>query len=260
MEKDRLGVKGTPDMTATTCARRLLYRRTRAGARLLIRGGLALFCAACSSNSDSSAAGRGAVTLDAAADTPQDSAGGDGGAGGSGTGGGIADSGLSNWALCARGGAGGVDDQCVLEANNCCGQYCSSQPLSSYTAVNVERVAEWQASACSSEPTCSSCTTSIDANYTAVCRGHCVVIDIREDEFGACSSPSECRLRWGAKCCERCDGDAAALVAVSTKWAFDTIVCGTSSCSSTCDPPAYPSDAIADCVNGHCIVSAGHDQ
>jgi len=148
-------------------------------------------------------------------------------------------------------------DYCGLMPLNCCG-YCGDVGLSSYTAIGSARETEWIQAFCTPAPPCLACVTYDNANYKAVCRGgFCRAIDIRTDELSACSVDTDCRLRWGAACCEFCGGTDSSLIAVSTLVSFEQAVCGASvDCTSVlpCTIRPYPVYANATCVSGHCSV------
>jgi hypothetical protein len=183
-----------------------------------------------------------------------------GGMGGIGVGGGAGMGAGGTW----TGGAGGVGtdvttcvagDACVLVPTNCCG-YCSAQTLDRFVAVNAQRAAEFTRQICPNPMPCPACVNYPEPHYTATCRrGHCVAVDVRYDALGACNTSADCRLRWGAECCERCAGDAfgEGLTAVRAS-GFEGAVCGAAFACPDCAIAEYPQAAQATCTDGRCSV------
>ena len=171
------------------------------------------------------------------------------GAGGTSSGGGGSGGGPPDWFAC------GDASQCQLFANNCCGGYCSEQPITGWTAINSSHQADYQAAHCDPAGACPGCIGPPIPNYAAVCRaGQCVAIDVRDDELSACTADTDCVLRWGSGCCQACSGsDANELTAVSKNADFQSAVCG-SAVPPCCAPLPFPSNAHAACANGHCAV------
>ena len=168
--------------------------------------------------------------------------GGTGGTGGTGA--------VYNWELC-KGPA-----ECTLFATNCCGGYCVETPLSGWIPVATESLGVVQNQYCSDPVACPDCIEFEHANYLAVCRNDkCTAIDLRKDSISACSADSDCRLRFGTGCCESCAGQSAQLVAVSTKAQLENEVCAGPGACPPCVPPAYPKEAKATCLTGHCQVT-----
>jgi len=143
-------------------------------------------------------------------------------------------------------------DACVLVPTNCCG-YCSQQPLGMFTAVNARYASDYQATFCGTQVACPPCALYAEPDYTAVCRnGVCEAVDVSSDSLSSCATSSDCTLRWGAECCERCSGDGLTAVRAS---GFDSEVCGGFFGCPDCAIPAYPTSARAACTtDGHCIV------
>jgi len=148
-------------------------------------------------------------------------------------------------------------DACTLVPNNCCG-YCSAQTLAMFTAVNARYVSDYQAAFCGAPVACDACAIYPEASYTAVCRnGSCLAVDVGSDSLSSCTMNSDCTLRWGAECCERCFGNTTTgegLTAVRAS-GFDSEVCGGFFGCPDCAIPAYPTNARAICdINGHCSI------
>jgi hypothetical protein len=98
----------------------------------------------------------------------------------------------------------------------------------------------------------------ITVYVTAVCRmDTCNAIDIRTDELSACSTDSDCTLRWGVNCCELCATDTqnTGLVAVRKTPSYSEALCNPETPCPPCAPPPYPANASAVCNStGHCEV------
>jgi hypothetical protein len=143
-------------------------------------------------------------------------------------------------------------DACALVPNNCCG-YCSAQTLDMFTAVNARYLTDYQATFCGPTVACPPCALYSEPSYTAVCRsGRCMAIDVSSDSLSSCTVNSDCTLRWGAECCERCSGEGLTAVRAS---GFESEVCGGFFGCPDCAIPSYPSNARAVCgTDGHCAV------
>jgi hypothetical protein len=143
-------------------------------------------------------------------------------------------------------------DACALVPNNCCG-YCSAQTLDMFAAVNARYLADYQATFCGPSVACPPCALYSEPNFTAVCRGgRCIAVDVSNDSLSSCSVNSDCTLRWGAECCERCSGEGLTAVRAS---GFDSEVCGGFFGCPDCAIPSYPTNARAVCgTDGHCAV------
>jgi hypothetical protein len=186
--------------------------------------------------------------------------GGSGGSGGSG--------GLTGGSGGAPGGTGGLPEdwlacaeptECQLVENDCCGGYCFEHPLSDYTAINGKHIGDLSGLICSEPVACPGCAGLWShPNYTALCRdGRCSAVDVRNDELSQCVTDADCRLRWGASCCESCGAGAVdQLTALSLLVNLDAALCGSAGgCPLDCVPPPYPAEAIAYCgQNGHCAI------
>jgi hypothetical protein len=170
------------------------------------------------------------------------SPGGSAGAGGTGA--------VYDWQTCA------VPGDCTLLATNCCGGYCSETPISGWIPVNIASVGVVQSQYCMDPVACPDCMNFPHENYIGVCRAQqCVAVDIRTDAISACDLDQDCRLRFGADCCESCYGHPTELVAVRADGQLEQEVCNPQfGACDPCVPPAYPTDAAAECVAGHCQV------
>lgn len=189
------------------------------------------------------------------------SVGGSGGSGGSGaTGGGAGTTGGSagaggsgavyNWEACENPG------ECTLFATNCCGGYCSEEPISGFIPVNESSIGVVENQYCSGDVLCPGCPAIPHPNYVSVCRSkECTAVDIRSDAISACSGDDDCRLRFGSTCCESCGPLPGELIAVNKSGQLESEVCSPfAGACPPCVPPPYPKEAVAQCVGGHCQV------
>jgi hypothetical protein len=191
-------------------------------------------------------------------------AGGVGGGGAAGLGGSSASGGSAATGGGGSGGMGAVYDweackspgDCMLFATNCCGGYCSEEPITGWIPVNIASIGVVQNQYCSEPVGCPDCITFPHENYVGVCRADkCVAIDIRTDEVTSCQLDDECVLRFGSDCCEACNSIIMELVAVRADGKLQQQVCSPlSGACPPCMPPDYPDGAKAQCVAGHCQV------
>ena len=173
------------------------------------------------------------------------------GGGGSGAVGGTGASG--GWTSCTE------SSECTLFANNCCGGYCQATSLSSFTALSWKDVSQFEAQNCSTNVACPDCVSFPQPDYVALCvAGSCTAVDIGQSELSACTSDSDCKLRWGTRCCEDCTPpepfSEQSLTAVSVKADVTGELCGAQP-PPCCAPAAYPKGAVAWCNAGHCDVA-----
>lgn len=136
----------------------------------------------------------------------------------------------------------------------CCPS-CGEPNVGSFVGVKAELAVTYHELMCIDSKGCGLCMPPPHPSFTAVCRqSECTVIDIRSDELSACASNEDCRLRWGALCCESCSGSESNLVAVGKLVDFDQAVCSATSACDSCVLPPYPADRVAVCSAGHCRV------
>lgn len=192
------------------------------------------------------------VALVASACSPDSSLFGTGGTGGSGGtgGGGGRDAGKIDFAACNGPG------QCTLVASGCC-DACGMPQLSGLTAVNKENVPEFKKEVCPEPEQCPGCETKFNPNLFAYCEsGKCVGADMRTDPVSQCHKPADCKLRFGAGCCESCTGTEEQLtsVAINNENDLKSLVCSPGTVCENC-MPQYPMGPIVDCgAEGHCKV------
>jgi hypothetical protein len=139
---------------------------------------------------------------------------------------------------------------CVAISPSCCGA-CEPVEISDRIAVNTARAAERVCGdvACGPCPPLGAGESNTGRYFDADCVDHhCVVIDIRESSVTECTIDSDCRVRIGAECCERCAGEP---VAVSR----NANLCpdGPAACPPCAPiiPPGYGSV----CNAGHCLLT-----
>lgn len=147
---------------------------------------------------------------------------------------------------------------CVLAGAGCCGP-CDTPSLaaSDYIAYNHKFAAQVQLCG---DIACGPCPEPEGESrykyFAAGCVNHrCVVHDLRESAVTTCSRASDCKLRHGSNCCERCGNGADDALAVRADGSFEDLVCGA-------DPPACPPcvpepfEQQAVCDDGRCAVGA----
>ncbi len=150
-----------------------------------------------------------------------------------------------------------VASDCVLAPNGCCG-VCDGPNASAHDFRAINKAYVQQASACANaDVACGPCpqpegdgaTKYLVANCV---NSECIVEDIRTSDATACKSAQDCKLRNGNGCCEGC-GDNQWL-AVRSDGGFESLVCG--DVLPPCDPcvATPPSDARANCSDGHCGI------
>jgi hypothetical protein len=163
------------------------------------------------------------------------------------------------------GGSGGFSacdgpGQCILVEPQCCSS-CAIVSLDKVIAIQAEKAeALKQSLGCGPGTPCPPCIGWIEPNGFGACEGgSCRVEDLRLHAASACQSDGECRLRWGAGCCEACGsfgGPDGGLVALATSGLakLEALVCAPT--ARGCDEcaPSYPAGAAAKCVQGHCQV------
>jgi Kunitz/Bovine pancreatic trypsin inhibitor domain len=146
---------------------------------------------------------------------------------------------------------------CVVTPFACCGE-CEPVSVQSIIAINKSHVADYDNSMGCAAVGCGVCkevppTERTSPNFVATCtRGRCALVDIRETELVACQSNTECKLRMGAGCCERCSDDS--VVALNTGANLRDLVCGDG--APACPPcvPTLPKGYAAFCISGKCQV------
>jgi len=169
--------------------------------------------------------------------------------GGSGTGdGGKGDSGI-DWGACAGPGA------CVPVLKGCCGP-CGMPELDSFAGVNAAHVAAFKAETCPVPMPCPKCPTMENPNIAARCvNSRCEAFDVRKvPDYSACAFDSDCRLRGGLTCCERCSSDGPwVAVNVSSEPALKGALCIPNTACPPCIP-VPPAGMRAICSKGVCGV------
>ncbi len=181
---------------------------------------------------------------------PAGGAGGSAASGGSGGGGAGGSAAATSFDDCTDAG------QCVLFAKNCCGSYCNDVPISAYLPINGSFIQQVTAAQCVEPVGCPDCISMEQPNYFAACRANeCVAVDLRTDALSACNSSAECRLRWGASCCESCSQDTNQIVALNQNASLEQEVCDPlAGACPPCVPQPFPADVAAECISGQCQV------
>jgi hypothetical protein len=182
----------------------------------------------------------------------------DDGSGGAGASGGAGGAG-------ATGGSGGTDfaacngpGQCMVAIPGCCG-VCGQPTLADVEPINRVQGEAFFHATCpdpEGEP-CPGCPSAPNPALFAFCseQDRCVAADWNEHPLNSCEQASDCRLRVALDCCE-CGGSLAELVAVPVDGAaLSQLICPAD--RPPCPPcaPEYPPEAMADCVEGRCVVT-----
>jgi hypothetical protein len=148
--------------------------------------------------------------------------------------------------------------QCVLVFNTCCGT-CGLPELSDYVAINQDKASVFRDGLCFGIEGCPACGAQENPNLFAFCdNGTCAKADVRTHAVSACDVDSDCRLRYGAGCCEStCSGSEEQLTAVNTsqETTLTGLVCGGDGFACDACVPQYPLDAAPVCLSGHCSVA-----
>jgi hypothetical protein len=149
---------------------------------------------------------------------------------------------------------------CSLASVACCGG-CEPVTAEALVALNRNHLADYNTFKGCDGLSCGACAdvSPMDRTsqyFVATCAsGQCTVVDIRETDLVACKDYTECTLRVGAECCERCSSDS--VVALSTNAKLGDLVCGSD--APSCPPcvPTIPPGFAASCNTGKCTVTAG---
>lgn len=143
---------------------------------------------------------------------------------------------------------------CAIGSTGCCGT-CEPTILSDFKAMTTEYAAmpNCLGVACGACPPYEGLANY--ANFGVQCVDHrCLVYDIRETGAATCAADSDCRLRSGLGCCERCDGTGI-WVAVNQDPATQAAFCDTNVTCGKC-AVLLPTSLRALCVAGRCQVVA----
>lgn len=209
---------------------------------------------------------------DSTASTQTEGAGGAGGRSDSGTGTTMGTAG--GGATRSSGGAGGSTGsspndlyactgpgQCLLveAARDCCQPRCGPVDISFYTAIHSDHLPDWHAGqSCAGcpAPPCSdedkAAFTRSSTPFIAVCENsRCKVVDLGQTEVTECTGDSDCRVRYGAECCEDQLMNESSFIAISNDGALQELTCRDRfvPCGARPQPPAT---ATARCGDGRC--------
>jgi hypothetical protein len=145
--------------------------------------------------------------------------------------------------------------ECMLAVRSCC-VGCGVGTVADAVAVNRGFASSVYQSLCPGAAPCPSASACDPPSTTvvALCRDRqCESVDIRTDALTACSSATDCQLRWGVSCCEGCgSGDPSGLVAVNGN-AFARGVCGSAPTACPACAPTYPVGWVTRCETGRCV-------
>lgn len=150
-----------------------------------------------------------------------------------------------------------VASDCVLGPNGCCG-VCDGPSVTAHDFRAYNKQHALEASACpNGDVACGACPTpegELTYKYFVpnCVNNECVVEDIRKSDATACKSDQDCKLRNGSGCCEGCAADQ--WLAVRSDGSFEALVCGEGDYACPDCAAVPPSDARANCNEGHCGV------
>jgi hypothetical protein len=144
---------------------------------------------------------------------------------------------------------------CAQASTSCCG-VCDTDSPALIVAINGSLSSAYRTSLGCDNVLCEACLPPDPTVHTAPylrvdCRaGRCVWIDAQRTEVTACSKASDCVLRNGLGCCERCGTSLETLVAVNRT----APVCAAG--GAACPPcvATYPAEYAAACQGGRCAV------
>ena len=147
---------------------------------------------------------------------------------------------------------------CTLASPGCCGS-CDPVDSQAFVVINRTHLDDYS-KAKSCNVSCGACAVvppieRTSQYFIATCTsGRCAVLDIRESPLVSCVDNTECTLRAGAECCERCSSDT--VVAISTTAKLNELVCGTDGASCPPCVAMIPPGFQAQCDTGKCKVVA----
>jgi hypothetical protein len=145
---------------------------------------------------------------------------------------------------------------CIVSSPSCCGA-CDMGDAMSFVAIRGNAQAAYRQEVACGSVACGACPPPAPMTHTApyfgaTCRGgRCVLYDARTIELTACTLASDCTLRNGLGCCERCGESPETLIAVNRSVPLPQCA-GAPAC-----PPCvatYGNGWFADCVGGRCAV------
>ncbi len=142
---------------------------------------------------------------------------------------------------------------CVITSPGCCGA-CEPLAASDLISMNIQHAKERECNVlCGPCPSLEPEERTTRRYFMPGCVEHqCTLVDVRETDAVACQVDSDCRLRVGTDCCERCAGEP---IAVNRSEAFSSLFCpaGVPPCPSC--PTMIPSGASSACVSQRCVVN-----
>jgi Kunitz/Bovine pancreatic trypsin inhibitor domain len=152
----------------------------------------------------------------------------------------------------------GAPTDCTLASVGCCGA-CDPVDARAFVVLNRSEVDRYIEIKGCTGVACGPCQDVLPLERTrqyfvATCAAaECALIDVRESELTTCQQSSDCVLRLGAECCERCSGDG--VVALSKDARLQDLVCGDAPVGCPpCQPIISPAFAPS-CANGRCVVT-----
>jgi len=151
-----------------------------------------------------------------------------------------------------------VPTDCSLASVGCCAA-CEPVDGRAFVVLNQHEVDHYTAIKGCSGVACGPCQQVPPIERTSqyfvptCAAGECTLLDVRASELVTCERSSDCVLRLGAECCERCAGDG--VVALSKNARLEDVVCGNAPVGCPpCQPIISPAFAPS-CAGGHCTVT-----
>lgn len=133
--------------------------------------------------------------------------------------------------------------ECFIKPADCCQNDCMRDAL----VTRNSRGFDGYLTSCV-ERGCTPCRVS--GRWVPQCvENRCTIVDLENSDLSACRAAADCKMRWGAVCCEPCSPDPAFdLVSVSRAATF----CAAGDSCDPCGLPSFPATASVVCVDEHC--------
>ena len=162
-----------------------------------------------------------------------------------------------SWYSCQK-----ADDCVLVPERNCC-RPCDPLEFSGLAAVNVKHKDDFLSHEGCADAKCPACPDlGLDlplssANFFVLCeKNRCVAADLRFSKYTKCAANSDCKLRWGLRCCDGCSDNE--LVTFNPKSSLLSDICPAK--KPLCPPPspeclAHRHSYEAECSAGNCQLA-----
>jgi len=144
---------------------------------------------------------------------------------------------------------------CIVVPRSCCGS-CGAAITADMIGVESSQAGPYRSSVCK-DTGCPACYRQQDPFLQAFCEAsHCTAIDLHGDPMTACTTDSDCQLRYAA-CCEPCDAPMSGLLALNPGQisSYRAKACAPDATCPKC-MVRYPDAAKAMCdATKHCAVT-----